>query len=54
MRDSDDLAQGIEWVLNQDEEQYSQLCFEARKKVEENYDIKLVSKKHIELYSEII
>jgi glycosyltransferase involved in cell wall biosynthesis len=50
--DTDDLARGIEWVL--DHPQYNDLCVNARKKVVENFDAKIVAEKYIALYREIL
>ncbi len=49
---SKDLARGTEWVLNNDK--YDDLCKNARKKVEENFDIKIVAEKYKQLYEEIL
>ncbi|WP_010179993.1 glycosyltransferase family 4 protein [Glaciecola sp. HTCC2999] len=46
--DTEDLAAGIEWVLNN--ESYSELCIEARKKVVSKFDSKVVAEKYIEVY----
>jgi len=50
--DSDDLARGIEWVLNV--ENYDELCINARNKVLEKFDSKVVAKQYIELYKEVL
>ena len=50
--DSADLAKGIEWILNA--ENYDELCTNARKKVLEKFDSKIVAKQYIELYEEIL
>ena len=50
--DAQDLADGIEWVLNNDG--YDKLCKNAREKVVENFDSKVVAKKYIELYEGIL
>ena len=47
-----DLANGIEWVLNYPE--YDRLCENAREKVVENFDSKIVAQKYIQLYVEIL
>ena len=49
---SEDLARGIDWILNN--ENYMEICQNARKKVEENFDIKIIAKKYKQLYEEII
>jgi glycosyltransferase involved in cell wall biosynthesis len=50
--DTTDLANGIEWVLNYPE--YDRLCENAREKVVENFDSKIVAQKYIQLYVEIL
>ncbi|MEJ5227780.1 hypothetical protein [Thermodesulfovibrio sp.] len=46
------MAKGIEWILNSSE--YPELNRNAREKVLENFDSKIVAKKYIELYREIL
>jgi len=50
--DTDDLKNGIEWVLNT--VKYDELCKNAREKVLREFDSKIVAKKHIELYKELL
>lgn len=50
--ESADLACGIEWVLNADN--YDELCVNGREKVLIEFDSKVVAKKYIELYKEIL
>ena len=50
--DTDDLAKGIEWVLNAPD--YQQLCDNARDKVLTHFDSHLVAKQYIALYKEIL
>jgi glycosyltransferase involved in cell wall biosynthesis len=50
--DTDDLAKGIEWIL-EDKERYQDLCFSAREKVVENFDSRKVAKQYLNLYKEI-
>lgn len=50
--DTDDLARGIEWVL--DAPNYQQLCDNAREKVLTHFDSQLVAKQYIALYKEIL
>lgn len=50
--DTTDLANGIEWVL--DNEKYDELCLNARDKVIREFDSKVVAEKYIKLYNEII
>jgi len=49
-----DLANGIEWVLNLDENQYNKLAQNAREKVLNEFDSKVVAKKYINLYESIL
>ena len=48
----DDLANGIEWVLNA--EDYDELCQNAREKVLKEFDSVVVANKYIELYGDIL
>ena len=50
--DANDLACGMEWVLNN--EDYDKLCQNAREKVVREFDSEIVAKKYIELYEEIL
>lgn len=50
--DTQDLAQGIDWVLNN--ANYQQLCECARQKVLQQFDSKLVAKQYIALYQDIL
>ncbi|GIT99336.1 glycosyltransferase family 4 protein [Sulfurovum sp. TSL1] len=50
--DTDDLACGIEWVLNAPN--YDEVCQNAREKVLREFDSVVVSKKYIELYEDIL
>lgn len=50
--DPEDLARGIEWVLNNPN--YQNLSNNAREKVLREFDSKVVVKKYIELYKEIL
>ena len=50
--DTNDLAQGIDWVLNA--ENYSELCKNARDKALKEFDSKVVAKKYIALYKKIL
>ena len=52
--ESKDLAEGIEWVLNLPIHDYDKLCENARRKVVEEFDSKIVVKKYIDLYREIL
>lgn len=50
--DTTDLKNGIEWVLNN--ENYDELCKNARAKVVREFDSKIVAKKYIELYKKVL
>ena len=50
--DTNDLAQGIDWVLNA--ENYSELCKNAHDKVLKEFDSEVVAKKYIALYEKIL
>jgi len=50
--DSEDLARGIEWVLQA--ENYDELSTNARNKVLEKFDSKVVVEQYIELYKEVL
>ncbi|MBN2781673.1 MAG: glycosyltransferase family 4 protein [Campylobacterales bacterium] len=50
--DTNNLADGIEWILNNDS--YNELCTNAREKVMQEFDSVVVAKKYIELYREIL
>ena len=49
---TDDLANGIEWILNTDN--YDELCSNAREKVLREFDSIVVAKKYMELYKTIL
>lgn len=49
---SDDLANGIEWILNN--ENYDELCENAREKVLKEFDSQVVAFKYITLYKGIL
>lgn len=50
--ESDDLARGIEWVL--DKSNYDKLCDNAREKIIRDFDSSVVVKKYINLYNHIL
>ena len=50
--DTTDLKDGIEWVLNNDK--YDELCTNAREKVVKEFDSKVVARKYIELYKQVL
>lgn len=47
--DSQDLASGINWVL--DNEHYDELCKNARAKILAEFDTRLVVQKYIQVYT---
>ena len=52
--ESQDLANGIEWVLNLGENEYNKICENAREKVLKEFDSRVVAKRYIELYKRIL
>ena len=48
-----DLANGIEWILNLEDMEYKKLCQNAREKVLKEFDSRVVARKYIELYEEL-
>lgn len=50
--DTQDMARGIEWIL--DHEDYESLCRNAREKIVTTFDSKIVAKKYIQLYEDIL
>ena len=50
--DTEDLSQGIKWVLKNSE--IEQLGYKARKHVINNFNNKLVAKKYLETYQEVL
>lgn len=50
---SDDLANGIAWVL-QDEERWQKLSQRAREKVEQEFTLEIQASKYLKLYNEIL
>lgn len=49
--ESEDLAHGIEWVLNA--QNYDELCQNAREKVVKEFDSKVVAQKYYKLYKSV-
>ncbi len=45
---------GIEWILNLDNEEYNKLCNNAREKVLKEFDSRVMAEKYIDLYREIL
>lgn len=50
--DSEELARGMEWVLDNQQRLYS-LSENSRKKAMDEFDIQRISSKYVELYQEI-
>jgi len=50
--ESQDLAIGVEWILNNSA--YNELCVNARKKGIREFDYKVVAKRYVELYNNMI
>lgn len=50
--DTDDLAYGIEWVLNAPN--YDELSYNAREKVLREFESVVVAEKYVELYKEVL
>lgn len=51
--DTDDLAEGIEWIVNQHQNREI-LRENSRKYVEKNFDLKSIAQKYIDLYSRML
>jgi glycosyltransferase involved in cell wall biosynthesis len=52
-RSVNDLANGIQWVLNQSETAYRQLAVNARNHVVTNYDETVIARRYIDLYEQV-
>jgi glycosyltransferase involved in cell wall biosynthesis len=50
--DNKDLANGIQWILNNTK--YDEICSEARAKVLTNFKSEIVAKKYIQLYERVL
>ena len=51
--DTADLAQGIDWVLS-DNERHARIAAAARSKMERQFEISLVARRHLDLYQQLI
>ena len=49
-----DLAQGIQWVLDQPAEIYVELCESARARTEQCFDSRVIAKEYVELYRDVL
>jgi glycosyltransferase involved in cell wall biosynthesis len=52
-RSVDDLAKGMQWVLEQSETAYRELASNARNHVVTNYDELVVAQRYIDLYEQV-
>jgi len=52
--DTKDLLKGIEWILSLNKNEYNRLCKNAREKVLREFDSKVIAKKYIDLYKEVL
>ncbi|MDW7973568.1 MAG: glycosyltransferase, partial [Thermodesulfovibrio sp.] len=50
--DSEELARGIDWVINNDN--YEELCKNAREKILKEFDSKKIVLKYLQLYRDIL
>jgi glycosyltransferase involved in cell wall biosynthesis len=48
-----ELAEGIKWILSLNQSEYTQISINARKKAEENFDIRAIATKYYDLYNEL-
>ena len=51
--DPEDLAKGIDWILN-DQNRWHTLSISARLKVENEFEIKSVVKRYVQVYKSVI
>jgi len=51
--DAEELSRGIAWVL-EDEDRWQRLSFQAREKVEKEFDIQDIARRYAELYEELL
>ena len=49
-----DVANGIEWIFGLDKKGYNYLCLNAREKVLRKFDSRVVAKKYVKLYKEVL
>jgi glycosyltransferase involved in cell wall biosynthesis len=49
-----DLARGIEWVLDRPEADYARLCADARVRVVERFDTRVIARQYVALYDEAL
>lgn len=52
--EADDLAKGIEWVLNLSSEQYEQMRLHSRKRAETYFDSRVIAQHYKDLYAEML
>ncbi len=51
---SADLAQGIQWVLDQPTEAYAELCRSARVRAQDCFDSRVIARAYLDLYREVL
>jgi glycosyltransferase involved in cell wall biosynthesis len=51
--DVEDLAQGIKWVL-EDNERHQRLAYHAREKIEQEFALELMARRYLALFNEIV
>jgi len=51
--DIEDLADGIAWVLG-NEERHQKLCIQAREKAEREFALEIQARRYLSLYNEIM
>ena len=49
-----DLAQGIQWVLDQPTETYAEVCRSARARAQECFDSRVIAKAYLALYRDVL
>jgi glycosyltransferase involved in cell wall biosynthesis len=49
-----DLAQGIQWVLDQPLEAYAKMCRAAHDRAQQRFDSRVIAQQYMDLYREIL
>jgi glycosyltransferase involved in cell wall biosynthesis len=49
-----DLAHGIQWVIDQPSEAYAEMCRAAEDRARRNFDSKVIARQYVELYQEAL
>lgn len=52
--EAEDLAEGIEWILNLPCDQYVQLCHQSRERAVKYFDSRVIAKKYKDLYQDML